>query len=326
MRFASPLYLLLLLPIVLLLWLELKKRTGAVIFSDTSFFAAYKKSSDILKYLLLALNISALVLMTLALARPQRGRVYEEVEVKGVDIMLCLDVSETMKYEDFSPRNRLYVAKERAKEFIAKRSGDRIGLVAFANGSMAQCPLTINRTILGGIIDRLQVGTIDPSRTAIGMGLASAVSRLKDSKSKDKLIILLTDGLNNAGDIDPLTAARLAQSFGIKVYCIGIGTNGPVTIMVNDPFWGQRPQTVNMEFDMKPLDEIAKVTGGQAFLATDDEALKIIYDEINKLEPTTYKVNRHTVYSEKAYLFLFPALFLMLLGMALSLTVARRLP
>ncbi|MDO9068390.1 MAG: VWA domain-containing protein [Deltaproteobacteria bacterium] len=323
MRFASPLYLLLLLPIALLLWLELKKRTGAVIFSDTSFFAGYKKRSDILKYLLLALNILALVFMTLALARPQRGRVYEEVEVKGVDIMLCLDVSETMQYRDFSP-DRITAAKECAKDFIERRPGDRFGLVIFGISSMVQCPLTSNKILLRDVIDRIKIGVIYP-RTAIGLGLTSSINRIKDSKARDKVIILLTDGVNNAGDIDPITAAKLAQSYGIKVYCIGVGSTEPVTVMVNTPF-GPQPQQVNYELDMKTLDEVAAITGGQSFLATDAEGLKVIYKEIDKMEPTTYKVNRHTVYSEKAYLFLFPALFLMLLGMALSLTVARRLP
>ena len=325
MRFASPLYLLLLLPIALLLWLELKKRTGAVIFSDTSFFAVYKKKSDILKYLLLALNILALVFMTMALARPQRGRVYEEVEVKGVDIMLCLDASGTMQAEDFSPKNRLFVAKERAKEFIGKRTGDRIGLVVFAGQALVQCPLTSNKKILDDLIDRIEFGMVTDG-TAIGMGLSSAISRLKDSKSQSKIIVLLTDGMNNTGDIDPLTAAKLAQPFGIKIYCIGIGSKGPVPFPVNDPIFGRRYVQAQVDIDMPALENISNLTGGQAFLASDDEALRIIYDEINKLEPTTFKVNRHTVYSEKAHLFLLPALFLMLLGMALSLTVARRLP
>lgn len=325
MRLASPLYLLLLIPVALLLWLELKKKTGALIFSDTSFFAARRSGSLFFKYLLLALNISALIFMTLALARPQKGRVYEEVEVKGVDIMLCLDISGTMQAEDFTPKNRLFVAKERAKEFIAKRPGDKIGLVVFAGQSITQCPLSFDRGILNKLLDRVDFGLL-PDGTAIGMGLASAVSRLKDSRSKDKLIILLTDGLNNAGDIDPMTAARLAQSYGIKIYCIGVGSKGPVPIPVQDPMFGRRYVQAQVDLDMRSLDEISAITGGQAFLATDAEALKVIYDEINKLEPTTYKVNRHTVYSEKAYLFLLPALFLMLLGMALSLTFARKLP
>jgi Ca-activated chloride channel family protein len=325
MRFASPMYLLLFIPLAALLWLELKKRTGAIVFSDTSFLSKAAGWTRHLRYILLVVNLSALSFMVLALARPQQGRVYEETEAKGVDIMLCMDASETMSYEDFSPKNRLEVAKQRAVEFAKERPGDRIGLVVFGNGAMTQSPLTANRQILNDIISRLAIGTVDPTRTAIGMGLASAVGRLKDSKSKDKLVILLTDGLNNAGDIDPLTAAQLAQSYGIKVYCIGVGSTETITIMRNTVF-GPQPMRVQFDLDMKTLEEVSRITGGQAFLATDAEALKLIYDEINKLEPTTYKVNRHTVYHEKAALFLFPALALMLLSITLSTVLLRRLP
>jgi Ca-activated chloride channel family protein len=319
------LYLLLLVPLAALLWLELRKKSGAIVFSDTSFLSRAAGWSRHLRHLLLAMNTAALLFMILALARPQQGRVYEETEAKGVDIMLCLDVSETMSYEDFNPKNRLEVAKQRAVEFVKERPGDRIGLVVFGNGAMTQSPLTANRQILNDIISQLRIGLVDPSRTAIGMGLASAVGRLKDSKSKDKLVILLTDGLNNAGDIDPLTAAQMAQSYGIKVYCIGVGSKGPVTIMINTPF-GPQPRQVEFDLDMTTLKEISRITGGQAFLATDDEALKLIYQEINKLEPTTYKVSRHTVYHEKAALFLIPALALMLLSLTLSTVLLRRLP
>lgn len=325
MRFASPGYLFLLAPVAALVWLELRKRTGAVRFSDASFFRAHPGPGRYLKSALLAVNALALTLMVLALARPQRGRVYEEVESRGVDVMLCMDVSETMSFPDFRP-DRITVARRRAEEFIAKRPGDRIGLTIFGNGAMVQCPLTADKAVLKSVIDRLQVGTIDPSRTAIGMGLASALARIKDSRAKDKVVILLTDGLNNAGEIDPLTAARLARSFGIKVYCIGIGSQGPVTVMVNDPLWGPRPQTVQVDFDMNTLDQISAITGGKSFLASDNEALKRVYDEIDRMEPTTYKVARHTVYAEKAQWFLLPAALLFLLGLAASLLVMRRLP
>ena len=325
MRFASPAYLLLLVPIAALVWLELRKRTGAVRFSDASFFRTHPGPSRYIKPALLAVNALALLLMVLALARPQRGRLYEEVESRGVDIMLCLDVSETMASADFKP-DRITAAKERAEEFVAKRSGDRIGLVIFGNGAMTLCPLTIDRSVLKSIVDRLQLGALDPSRTAIGMGLAGAISRLKDSKAKNKIVILLTDGLNNAGEIDPQTAARLALSYGIKVYCIGIGSQGPVTIMVNDPIWGPRPQTVQADFDMKTLDEISAITGGKSYLASDGEALTQIYEDIGKMEPTRFKVARHTVYSEKAQLFLVPAAVLFLLGLIAPALLMRRLP
>jgi Ca-activated chloride channel family protein len=320
MSFASPWYLLLLAPVAALIWLELRKRTSAVRFSDVSFLRTHRGAGRHLKSGLLAVNTVVLVLMVLALARPQRGRVYEEVESRGVDIMLCMDVSETMTFADFKP-SRIAVARQRALDFIAKRRGDRAGLVVFANGAMARCPLTVDKAVLGAIIDRLEVGTLDPTRTAIGMGLASAVGRIKDSRSRDKIVILLTDGLNNTGEIDPLTAAQLARSFGIKVYCIGIGSRGPVTVMIDDPLWGPRPQTMQVDFDMKTLDEISAITGGKSFLA-----LKRIYDEIDRMEPTTFKVARHTIYAEKAQVLLLPAALLLLLGLAAAALVMRRLP
>lgn len=325
MRFASPWFLLLLAPVAALVWLELRKRTGSVRFSDAAFFRAHQGLSRYLRHALLAVNALALVFAVFALARPQRGRVYEEVESRGVDIMLCLDVSESMSAADFHP-DRLSAAKDRADAFIAKRTGDRIGLVAFANGAMTLCPLTLDHTVLKSIIDRLQIGTLDGSRTAIGMGLATAVSRLKDSKAKEKVIILLTDGVNNAGEVDPQTAAKLAQTFGIKVYCIGVGSKTPVAVMVNDPVFGPRRQMISADFDMNTLESVSDETGGRAFAASDAAALKNIYDQIDRLEPTTFKTIRHTVYSEKATMFLMPALGLFLLGLLTPAVLMRRLP
>jgi Ca-activated chloride channel family protein len=325
MRFASPGFLLLLLPVLALLWLERTKRTSAVRFPDVSFLRAHQGVSRYWRPLLLLLNSAALVLMVLALARPQRGRVIEEVESRGVDIMLCMDVSESMSTPDLQP-DRIDAAKQRATEFIRKREGDRIGLVVFANGSMTLCPLTLDRSVLEAIIGRLQIGTLDGTRTAIGMGLSSAVARLKDSTARSKVVILLTDGLNNAGEIDPQTAARLAQSFGIKLYCIGVGSRTPVTVMVNDPVWGTRPQTVAADFDMKTLEDAAAMTGGRAYEASDNEALKRIYDDIDRLERTHFKTARHTLYSERAGEFLLPAVALFLLGSIVPAVAFRRLP
>src|SRR5262249_13247667 len=150
------------------------------------------------------------------------------------------------------------------------------------------------------VIDRLQIGTLDGTRTAIGMGLADAVARLKGSTSKDKLVILLTDGVNNAGEIEPQTAAKLASVYGIRVYCIGVGSQDPVTVMVNDPVFGARPQTIQADFDMKTLEDVSAATGGKAYAASDAAALKRIYEEIGRMEPTRFKSSRHTVYAEKA--------------------------
>ncbi len=325
MRFASPLYLLLLVPLAALAWLELRKRTGALRFPDLTFFRSHHGQGRIWKHLILALNLAGLALMVLALARPQRGRMFQETEGRGVDIMLCLDVSGTMQAEDFSPKNRLFVAKERAKEFVARRTGDRIGLVVFSGYALTQCPLTADKAIVNQLIDRVDFGMMEDG-TAIGMGLAAAVNRLKDSRSKDRVVILLTDGRNNAGEIDPASAARLAQACSIKVYCIGVGSKGPVPMPVQDPFFGRRYVQVELDLDARTLKEIARTTGGEFFLATDAEGLKMIYDQIDKMEPVTYKVREQTVYQERAGVFMLPALVLMALGWFLSAVLLRRLP
>ncbi len=324
MRFANPLYFVLFIPLAGLLYWELKKRTGTLKFSNIDFFRQHN-TGKIYKVVLLLLNTLILTLIIISLARPQQGRVYEETETRGVDIMLCLDISGTMQAEDFSPKNRLYVARERAKEFIAKRSGDRIGLVIFAGAALTQCPLTADHKILNDLLDRVNFGIIQDG-TAIGMGLATAVSRLKDSKAKEKLVILLTDGLNNAGEIDPITAAKLAQAHNIKVYCIGVGSKGPVPIPVNHPVYGRIYVREEIDFDMETLEQISTLTQGKAFLATDAQALKTIYDEIDKMEPTTFKVSKYTVYAEKAHVFMLPAMIIALATFLLSITFLRRLP
>ncbi|MCX7994849.1 MAG: VWA domain-containing protein [candidate division WOR-3 bacterium] len=324
MRFANPLYFLLFIPVAGLIYWELRKRTGTLKFSDAQFFKNFK-SGIIYRYITIAMNTSILFFIVLALARPQKGRLYEETETQGVDIMLCLDISGSMQAEDFSPKNRLHVAKERAKEFISKRTGDRIGLVIFAVTALTQCPLTTDHKILLDLLDRIDFGIIQDG-TAIGMGLATAVARLKDSSAKEKIVILLTDGLNNAGEIDPITAAKLAQAHNIKVYCICVGSKGPVPIPFNHPIYGKIYVREEIDFDMKTLEEISNLTGGKAFLATDGGALKTIYEEIDRLEPTTFKVSKYTVYSERAQDFMLPAVIMSFVSFFLSATFLRRIP
>ncbi len=202
MKFGSPYYLFLLLLIPVFILLELRKRTGTIRFSDISFLKANDFRGKLLRYVLLALNCLVLLLITLGLARPQKGRVFQEAETQGVDIMLCLDISGSMQAEDFSPKNRLFVAKERAKEFIAKRRGDRIGLVVFSALALTQCPLTLNRDILNSLIDRVDTGLV-PDGTAIGMGIATAAARLQNSSAKEKLIILLKESDSGLRIITP---------------------------------------------------------------------------------------------------------------------------
>jgi len=323
--FAHPWFFLLLALVPAYLWWQFRKRRAALIYSDLSFLKGAPNRGGLGRVVVHSLYSLAMVAMVMALARPQRGRQFQEVETSGIDIMLCLDISGSMQAEDFSPRNRLTVAKERAREFADQRKGDRIGLVVFSATSLTQCPLTLDRNILDGLIDRLDFGMLEDG-TAIGMGIASAVARLKDSKAKDRVIILLTDGVNNTGDIDPLTAAQTAASFGIKIYTIGVGSKGPVPYPVQDPMFGRRYVQVQIDLDTETLQKTADMTGGKFFLATDAGGLKRIYEEIDRMEPTTFKVKQYTVYNELAGLPLLLSLVFAALGAGLAMTVFRRLP
>jgi len=328
MRFMHPLYFLLFLALAFLAYLEFRKKRSAVRFSDLSFLKrniGMISRSRVASYMVFSITVLVLALIVIGLARPQKGRIYEEVEKRGVDIVLCVDISSSMQAEDFTPKNRLFVAKERAKEFISKRKGDRIGLVIFSAGALTQCPLTFDHKILEELLDYVDTGIIEDG-TAIGMGLATAASRFRESKAKEKLIVLLTDGVNNAGEIDPLSAARLAQSCGIKVYCIGVGSKGPVPYPVDNPIFGRRYVQVEIDLDMEILNEIATTTGGRAFLATDEQSLKTIYEEIDKLEPTTFKVTQHTVYAEKAGGLLLGASLIFILVLVVASTFLRSIP
>jgi len=325
MHFAHPWFFLLFLAVPVFAWWMLVKRRASLRYSDLSFLSRASNPGPWLRVIPVALYVLALSMMVLALARPQRGRKFEEVETQGIDIMLCVDVSGSMKAEDFSPNNRLYVARERAKDFIARRAGDRIGLVVFAAASLTQCPLTHDKNILNDLIDRLDFGMLEDG-TAIGMGLGSAVARLRKSKAKDRVIILLTDGVNNTGDIDPITAAQAAASYDIKIYTIGVGSKDEVPFPVQDPVFGRRYARVKIELDTGTLDRIAEITGGQSFLATDAEGLKLIYDEIDRMEPTTFKVKQYTVYSERAGAFLLLAVVFLLAGALVVAVFLRRVP
>ncbi len=324
MHFASPGYFALLALVPLLWWWELRKKRPALRYSDTGLLPEPAPVERFISRLPLMFYSLALVFGTVALARPQKGRQFEELETRGIDIMLCLDISGSMQALDFAPGDRLSVAKERAKEFVSKRKGDRIGLVVFAATSLTQCPLTLDHKIVTEIIDRLRFGILEDG-TAIGMGLASAVARLKDSKAKEKVIILLTDGVNNTGDIDPLTAAQTAAALGIKVYTIGVGSKGPVPFPVDDPIFGRRFVQVEVDLDTETLQRIADITGGKSFLATDPQALKRIYDEIDRLEPSTFRARRWTIYQEQAHKPMFGALISLLAGSLCGMLIFRRL-
>lgn len=225
----------------------------------------------------------ALVLALLALGRPQQGIRQSETETRGVDIMLALDISPSMAAEDFRPLNRLYVAKETAREFVRQRAHDRVGLAAFAATAFTQCPLTLDHDSLIELLSGLDFGLAEDG-TAIGMGLATAVSGLRSSRTPSKVVVLLTDGQNNRGAIDPLTGADLARAFGIRVYTVLVGRGGVVPVPVDDPVRGRRIEMVRMDVDEGTLVEIAQRTGGRFFRAQDSAALAQIYGEIDRLE------------------------------------------
>jgi len=272
------------------------------------------------------LRIGALVLLILALARPQQGVRSDERDIRATDIVLCLDVSETMRAEDFAPKNRIEIAKEAAGRFIAKRDHDRIGLVVFAQFAMTVCPLTVDYNALATLLGDIAVGEVPPNRTAIGDGLATCVERLKNTAAKSKVIILLSDGANNAGNVDPKTAARTAAAFGIRIYAIGAGAPGGGYLTVQDPVFGARRVRVATDLDEESLTRVASATGGQYFRATDTQGLFRIFAEIDRLEKTEVRVKSFTEYLERFEWLLIPGLLLLAAELAAGELVLKAVP
>jgi Ca-activated chloride channel family protein len=267
----------------------------------------------------------ALALAVAAVARPQQGVSQSETETRGVDIMLALDISPSMAAQDFRPSNRLGVAKETARDFVKQRPHDRIGLVAFAATAFTQCPLTLDHSALIELLDALDFGLAEDG-TAIGMGLATAVSGLRESKTPSKVVILLTDGQNNRGAIDPSTAADLAHALGIRVYTVLVGRGGVVPVPVDDPLLGQRIEMVRMDVDEGSLRDIASRTGGRFFRAQDSETLSQIYSAIDRLERAPIKSIEYREYRDLGPLLLGAAAILILLYAFAVTSFAFRLP
>ncbi len=269
---------------------------------------------------LLALRVAAIALLVVAAARPQAGSRRVEINSEGIDIMIALDVSGSMRAEDFRPKNRLHVAKDVVRAFVEGRSSDRIGLVVFAANAFVQCPLTTDYGVLKDVITGVDFGMLEDG-TAIGSALASAVNRLRGSKAKSRVVILVTDGVNNAGNIDPATAAQLAAAMKIKVYVVGVGRPGAKTpFPIDDPLFGRRTVQIDAQLDEPTLRSIADVTKGRYFLATDPSALRAIFEEIGELEKTKIESVEFVDYEEKAGLFLVPAAALLVLEGALAAT------
>ena len=325
--FANPnlLYLLLLIVPVLAWYVLNHKRTHASIQVSTikgigKNHITYK---HILRHVVFALRVIAIALIITAIARPQSTLSWKNEESEGIDIMLALDVSSSMLARDFQP-DRLEASKDLAIQFIAGRRNDRIGLVVFSGESFTQCPLTTDQSVLINLFRDIKSGMIEDG-TAIGMGLATSVSRLKDSDAKSKIIILLTDGVNNRGSIAPATAAELAQTFGIRVYTIGVGTEGMAPYPVNTPF-GVQLRNLPVEIDEEILQEIAQNTGGEYFRATDNKKLKQIYEQIDKLEKSKIEVKEFSQKDEEFLMFVLLAAFLLLSDMILRNTLLRQIP
>ena len=327
-EFRDPLYLLLLilLPIVILWYLKGQRRNARLKYSDVNLVKRLSKSfKQRLMPLLLLLRLLTITTFVLALARPQSSSKEDEVVTEGVDIILAMDVSSSMLSIDFKPNNRLEAAKSVAREFIKSRSNDRLGMVVFAGESFTQCPLTLDYGILLTLLEEIQVADENWDGTAIGMGLVNAVNRLRDSKAKSKVVILLTDGVNNRGQVDPVTAAQIAKAFNIKIYTIGAGKHGTAMRPV-DGLFGIRYVPVEVEIDEEILTKIADATNGKYFRATDTERLKQIYDEIGELEKTQIEVKEYTQYEELFVFFLVIGLASLLGEVVLSNTYFRKIP
>ena len=332
-RFESPwiLTLLLLLP-VLVAWPIFSKqwlRPAALRYADvklaTKSISSWRVAGRWLTYLL---RLSIIALVIIALARPQTGQAREIISGEGVDIALAVDISGSMGSLDFEPENRLEAAKRVITDFVQERPYDQIGLVVFANSAFSQSPPTVDHNVLLRLLNRAELATdlgIEDG-TAIGMGLANAGNMLKDSQAKSKVVILLTDGVNNAGQIDPVTAAEAAESLGIKVYTIGMGRPGEVPVPVTDAFGRKQVVYQQSMLDEVTLQEIADATGGRYFRAEDTAGLKQIYDEINALEQSQVEIESYTRYQELAAWLLIPALVVLLTEIVLRRTVFRKLP
>jgi N-terminal double-transmembrane domain len=322
-------WLLLLLPIVLIV--DRSRRSGSsFVFSSEDLVKELKPTARVrLGKSLIILRIVAIALMIIALARPQAVLDNSKATSEGVDIVLVLDTSTSMLAEDFmlgSKRiNRFDLVREVVKDFIKKRKDDRIGMVAFAARAYTVCPLTTDYAWLNENLDRVRVGMIEDA-TAVGSAIASSINRLKNSKTKSKIIILLTDGVNNAGNMSPLIAAEAAKALKIKIYAIAVGTKGLSPYPMKDYYGRTVYRNIPIEIDEESLRKIADSTGGKYYLATDTEKLRNIYDEINRLEKSNIEHFGYREYSELFYYFLIPGMMLLFIGIFLSNTVFLKVP
>ncbi len=326
LTFHSPYWLLAVLLLPLMYYFKIRKQstTSHMLFPNSNKIEAITSIRSLLFQYLPWLQYVALLFMIIALARPQLTSQEEKVKAEGIDIMLVMDLSSSMLSQDFQP-NRLEVSKKVAKDFVDKRNFDRIGLVVFSGESFTQTPVTTDHNILKDFLDNLQVGMIEDG-TAIGMGLATAVNRLKDLETKSKIIILLTDGDNNAGYVQPITAAEIAERLGVKVYTIGVGSQGYAKSPINRLKDGRYVfGRAKVKIDEKLLKQISEMTGAKYFRATDELSLEKIYDEIDRLEKTEIEVTSFKRYKEQYRYFLLIGIGILLLHQVLKYTYLRSL-
>jgi Ca-activated chloride channel homolog len=327
LHFADPQYLWLLLLVpgaVALYWYKIRHYTVPVQMSSTVAFRQVSAGwKNYTRYGLFGLRMFAIALLILALARPQTNMNKQDISVEGIDIMLATDISSTMLAEDLKP-NRLEAAKEVADDFINSRPDDRIGLVVFSGESFTQCPLTTNHAMLINLYKDVNFGMIDDG-TAIGDGIATAINRLKDSKAKSKVIILLTDGINNMGSIDPQSAAEMAELYGIRIYTIGVGTMGTALVPVRTQF-GMQYQRMEVQIDEALLQKISALTNGKYFRATNKQKLQEVYKEIDRLEKSKIDVTEFSRKKEEFLPFVIIALVLLTLEFVLRFVVLKLVP
>ncbi len=328
MKFANPnlLWLLaILLPMAAWYVYRAMKGGATMRIPTVDTFAGYRKTFKYyLRHLPFAMHCAVVTLLIIALARPQSTESGSSSKTQGIDIVLALDISGSMLARDFLP-DRVAAAKEVAANFINDRRGDRIGLVIFAGESFTQSPLTTDKATLLNLLSQVKIGMIEDG-TAIGSGLATSVNRLKESDAKSKVVILLTDGVNNTGRIAPLTAAEIAKSLGIKVYTIGVGTRGEAPYPARDMWGNTVMMNVPVEIDEQMLTDIASMTGGQYFRATDKNSLQAVYDNINQLEKSTIDTNEYTLYHELYSRFALWALIILAAEFLLRALYLRQIP
>jgi Ca-activated chloride channel homolog len=304
--------------------LKLKSATSVQVSSIESVEDIPVSYKEILSHVIFGLRMLVFGLLVIALARPQSSNSWENVTTQGIDIVLALDISSSMLAQDLKP-DRLEASKDVAIEFISGRPDDRIGLVVFSGESFTQCPLTTDHSVLINLFKDIKSGMIEDG-TAIGVGLANAVNRLKDSEAISKVIILLTDGVNNQGAINPITAAELAKTFGIRVYTIGVGSEGMANYPAQDMFGRTRMVPMEVEIDEETLQQISDITDGKYFRATDNNKLRQIYQEIDRLEKSKINVKEFSRKNEEYFPFVLTAFVLLLFEFLVKKTILRSIP